>query len=79
MEWLYNNGIGSIVISSGEFNNEGRTEFIEGICQNTTEKSKTLDKKLRVLYQYTNQSRKVKVIILKEFQFKLVFKWVKFL
>lgn len=48
MEWLYNNGIGSIVISSGEFNNEGRTEFIEGICQNTTEKSKTLDKKLRV-------------------------------
>lgn len=48
MEWLYNNGIGSIVISSGEFNNEGRTEFIEGICQNTIEKSKALDKKLRV-------------------------------
>ena len=48
MEWLYNNGIGSIVISSGEFNNEGLTEFMEVICQNTTEKSKTLDKKLRV-------------------------------
>lgn len=48
MEWLYKNGIGTIVISSGEFNNEGRTEFIEGICQNTIDKSKSIDKEIRV-------------------------------
>lgn len=51
MEWLYNNGIGSIVIASGEFNNEGRTEFIEGICQNTIDKSKIIDRDLRVRNQ----------------------------
>ena len=48
MEWLYNNGIGTIVICSGEFNNEGRTEFIENIIHNTIDKSKEIDKGLRV-------------------------------
>ena len=47
MEWLYSSGIGTIVISSGEFNNEGRTEFIETIIQNTMEKSRKLDQDLR--------------------------------
>ncbi|CBK24998.2 Iron hydrogenase assembly protein [Blastocystis hominis] len=47
MEWLYNNGIGTIVICSGEFNNEGRTEFIENIIHNTIDKSKEIDKGLR--------------------------------
>ena len=49
MEWLYSSGIGTIVISSGEFNNEGRTEFIETIIQNTMEKSRKLDQDLRVI------------------------------
>ena len=48
MEWLYNNGIGTIVICSGEFNNEGRTEFIDNIIHNTIDKSKEIDKGLRV-------------------------------
>ena len=48
MEWLYRNGIGTIVISSGEFNNEGRTEFIEGICDNTFNKSMQIDKEITV-------------------------------
>ena len=48
MEWLYNNGIGTIVISSGEFNNEGRTEFIEGIIENTISKSTEIDRGFRV-------------------------------
>ena len=50
MDWLYRNGIGTIVISSGEFNNEGRTEFIEGICGNVIEKSQKLDKELSVYF-----------------------------
>ena len=50
MEWLYTNGIGTIVISSGEFNNEGRTEFIENIVGNTIEKSQSIDCALRVGY-----------------------------
>ena len=48
MEWLYNNGIATIVISSGEFNNEGRTEFIEGIIENTITKSTEIDHGFRV-------------------------------
>lgn len=48
MEWLYNNGIATIVISSGEFNNEGRTEFIEGIIENTITKSAEIDRGFRV-------------------------------
>ena len=48
MEWLYNNGIATIVISSGEFNNEGRTEFIEGIIENTITKSTEIDRDFRV-------------------------------
>ncbi|KAK8828718.1 hypothetical protein WA577_000199 [Blastocystis sp. JDR] len=48
MEWLYNNGIATIVISSGEFNNEGRTEFIEGIIENTIAKSTEIDRGFRV-------------------------------
>ena len=49
MEWLYSNGIGTIVVSSGEFNNEGRTEFIENIIENTVQKSSELDRQFRVL------------------------------
>ena len=52
MEWLYNNGIGTIVICSGEFNNEGRTEFIENIIHNTIDKSKEIDKGLRVWFLF---------------------------
>ena len=48
MEWLYNNGIGTIVISSGEFNNEGRTEFIEGIIENTNPPRPEIDRGFRV-------------------------------
>lgn len=50
MEWVYRNGIGSIVIASGEFNNEGRTEFIEGICDNTIKKSIQIDQELKVYH-----------------------------
>ncbi|KNB42157.1 hypothetical protein JH06_4264 [Blastocystis sp. subtype 4] len=48
MEWLYNKGVGTIVISSGEFNNEGRTEFIETIIENTIQKSIEIDRGYRV-------------------------------
>ena len=48
MEWLYNKGVGTIVISSGEFNNEGRTEFIETIIENTIQKSREIDRGYRV-------------------------------
>ncbi|KAK8823107.1 hypothetical protein WA538_002257 [Blastocystis sp. DL] len=47
MEWLYNHGVGTIVISSGEFNNEGRTEFIETILENTMKKSSEIDRGFR--------------------------------
>ena len=50
MEWLYSNGIGTIVVSSGEFNNEGRTEFIENIIENTVQKSSELDRQFRVYF-----------------------------
>lgn len=48
MEWLYNKGVGTIVISSGEFNNEGRTEFIETTLENTIQKSMEIDRRYRV-------------------------------
>ena len=75
MEWLYNKGVGTIVISSGEFNNEGRTEFIETIIENTIQKSIEIDRGYRVvLFHYRSRM----AIILEVHLSRLVCKWVKF-
>ena len=82
MEWLYSNGIGTIVVSSGEFNNEGRTEFIENIIENTVQKSSELDRQFRVPIRFELLyllSRKQKVIILVDLLFRLVCRWENFL
>lgn len=78
MEWLYNHGIGTIVISSGEFNNEGRTEFIETILENTMKKSSEIDRGFRVSLPPSLHSRKRRVTSPAAPRFRSVSRWARF-
>ncbi len=78
MEWLYNHGVGTIVISSGEFNNEGRTEFIETILENTMKKSSEIDRGFRVSLPPSLHSRKRRVTSPAAPRFRSVSRWARF-